>query len=82
MKILESLLNSFNEGRSKSFFCIATALLTIEDLNESIEGAQKKIREEDIRSDDLKSKSNIIKEELNQYAKNKNIELKLRRNTK
>lgn len=82
VKILGTLLNSFNEGRSKSFFCIAATLLTIDDLNESIKKAQKKIGEENIRTNDLKSKSKIVKEILNQYAKRKNIELKLRRKTK
>jgi hypothetical protein len=79
IQILETLLNSFNEGRSKTFFCIATALLTIDDLNNGIKNAQKEIEKDNINSDDLKSKSKIIKEKLNQYAKNKKIELKLRR---
>ena len=42
MEILELLLNSFNEGRSKSFFCLATTLLSIEDLNDAINNAKKK----------------------------------------
>jgi len=79
MKTLEILLNSFNDGRSKSFFCIAAALLPIDDLNESIKDTEKKIEEENINPDDNRSKSRIIKEMLNQYAKNKNIELKLRK---
>jgi len=82
MQILETLLNSYNEGRSKSFFCIAAALLTIDDLNKSIKEARKEIGKKNISSDDLKSKSKIIKEKLNHYSQNNNIELKLRRNPK
>ncbi|MFX0011243.1 MAG: DUF3795 domain-containing protein [Candidatus Hermodarchaeota archaeon] len=77
--ILQSLLNSFNEGRSKNFFCIATTLLPIDSLTNAIEQAKRKIEEEEINPEDLKSKSKILKEFLNQYAKNQNIELKLRK---
>ena len=31
IKLLELMLEEFDEGRSKSFFCIATAFLTIDD---------------------------------------------------
>jgi hypothetical protein len=82
MKSLKILLSSFNEGRSKSFFCIATTLLPIDGLTNIIEEAKQKIQEENISLEDAKSKSRIIKEMLNQYAKNENIELKLRKNVK
>lgn len=79
MEILEMLLNSFNEGRSKSFFCIATTLLSIEDLNDAIKKAEEGIAEENIKIDDFRSKSKIVKEILNKHAVNKNIEIKLRK---
>ncbi len=82
MKILEILLNSFNEGRSKSFFCIAAALLSIDNLQEIINDANKRMEGENISPEDIKSKSKIVKEMFNQYAKNKNIELKLRKSIK
>ena len=36
IELLELMLEKFNEGRSKSFFCIATALLPIEDLEKGL----------------------------------------------
>ncbi len=82
IEILEMLLNSYNEGRSKSLFCLATTLLSIEDLNDAIAGVKKKIAKENVKSTDLKTKSKLIKEAFNQYASSKNIDLKLRKTTK
>ena len=36
IRIFEELLRDFNDGRSKSYFCIAATLLPIEDLELSI----------------------------------------------
>lgn len=82
IKILETLLNSFNEGRSKSFFCIATTLLPVDDLDNCINKVKKLVEEKDISSEDIRSKAKIMREMLNDYAKNQNIEIKLRKNTK
>jgi hypothetical protein len=82
MKILDFLLNSFNEGRSKSFFCIATTLLPVDNLQVIISKSKKRIEGENLSPEDIKSKSKIIKKMLNQSARNNNIELKLRKSTK
>ena len=82
MKVLEILLASFNEGRLKSFFCLATTLLPIDDLNNAVKKVKKLIDEKGISSEDIRSKAKIIREMFNNYAKNKNIEIKLRKNKK
>ncbi|MHA2392624.1 MAG: DUF3795 domain-containing protein [Promethearchaeota archaeon] len=79
IKILKILLENFNEGRSKSFFCIATALLQVEDLEVSLKKANERIENENIESKNLKIKSIIIKEYLNDYATKQNVLLKLKR---
>ncbi|MFX1390457.1 MAG: DUF3795 domain-containing protein [Promethearchaeota archaeon] len=79
IKILKTFLENFNEGRSKSFFCLATALLSIEDLEKALEESNKKINDEDIESKDLKVKSLIIRQNLNKIAKHKSIELRLKK---
>jgi len=79
IKILEVFLEDFNEGRSKSFYCISTALLSIEDLETALEKAIKHIKDEEIDARNLKSKSKILKEYLTKLAKVKSIELKLKR---
>jgi len=73
------MMENFNEGRSKSFFCLATALLPINDLEQSLNRSQLKIKNDGIRSDDFKTKSKILKECLNHYANKRKIKLKLKK---
>ncbi len=79
IELLEVMLEEFNEGRSKSLFCIATALLPIEDIEKAIDESIKQIKDHEIDVKDLKSKSKILREYLNKQAKDKFIELKLKR---
>ncbi len=79
IELLEVMLEEFNEGRSKSFFCLATALLPLDDLERAIDESIKQIKDHEINVKDLKSKSKILRENLNKQAKDKFIELKLRR---
>ncbi|MBY8990822.1 MAG: DUF3795 domain-containing protein [Candidatus Lokiarchaeota archaeon] len=78
-KSLKTMLEDFNEGRSKSFYCIASALLPIENLEESISKSKAQIKDEGIDLKDLEAKSKILKSLLNQYANKQNLELKLRK---
>ena len=79
MEILEYMLKHYNEGRSRSFFCVAATLLEISDLEKVIELIDDEILKEKIKSDDIKVKSKISKSILNQIAKEKGIVLKLRK---
>ena len=77
--LLENLLENFNDGRSKSFFCLATALLSIEDIENALEESNERIMDEKIDLKDLKTKSKILRDSLNKIANVKSIELKLKR---
>ncbi|MFX0000733.1 MAG: DUF3795 domain-containing protein [Candidatus Hodarchaeota archaeon] len=79
IELLGIMLEDFNEGRSKSFYCIATALLPIEDLENSLQESKQKIKQAKIDANDLKTKSKILRENLNKSAKVKSIVLRLRR---
>jgi len=79
IELLESMLENFNEGRSKSFYCIATALLPIEDIEKALKESVKRIQDEKIDEKDLKTKSIILKEKLTKLAKDKYLDLKLKR---
>ena len=82
IRILEGLLGDFNDGRSKSYFCIAATLLPIEELEILIARARSIIKEEGLGSAGLKTKNKIIKGFLNNLAANHRIELKLRKKPK
>ncbi|UCC20248.1 MAG: DUF3795 domain-containing protein [Promethearchaeota archaeon] len=79
IEILEEMLENFNEGRSKSFYCIATALLPIEDLEKALEISNNQIINGEINANDLKTKARLLRENLNELASHKPIELKLRK---
>ena len=72
MIILDDLLSNYDDGRSKSFFCISCTLLPIDKLKEVHEFAQK------LDSDKtLKDKTKTLKEFLITIANSLHIELKL-----
>ena len=62
IKILEKILRNYNDGKSKSLFCLAVTLLDISGLNESITKAEHKIKTKNISENDFKSKSRILKD--------------------
>ena len=77
IKLLEEMLNVFNDGRSKSFFCLASAILSIDGLENSIKEAKEKIKTLKIKNDDYKAKSKVLKEILNRIANKEKVILKL-----
>jgi hypothetical protein len=82
IKLLETMINNFNDGRSRSFYCIATTLLPMPSLERALDDANQKIKTDDISSDDIKTKAKILREILNVTALKDGIELKLRKPTK
>lgn len=58
---LETMIENFDDGRSKSFFCKAAALLDLASLRSSLDKATKKIKANNIRQNDVKSRARILK---------------------
>jgi hypothetical protein len=82
MKLLQTMLKSFNEGRSKSFYCLAAALLSIEALEKSLENSGRSIKENKIGLDNIKAKAQILRRFLEESAAVGGVELKLRKKGK
>jgi len=72
--LLKEMLHEFNEGRSKSYYCIAATALEIEELEEALTKAKK-----DSIGLEIKGKSKVLHSILDEIAKRKNYYLKLRR---
>lgn len=68
------MLMEFNEGRSKSYYCIAATVLEIDELRESLHKARKKAQ-----GLDVKEKSKVLHSILDELALNRNYLLKLRK---
>ena len=73
-QLLKEMLAEFNEGRSKTFYCIAAAVLEIVELESVLENARAKSKELDI-----KERSEVMHSLLNEVASNRKYLLKLRR---
>jgi Protein of unknown function (DUF3795) len=74
INILEDFLKNYDDGRSKSFFCLACALLPLNNLNE-IHTEFKN----DNKPTDNKAANKQLKDSLQTAANELNIELKLRK---
>ena len=68
IKLLERMIENFDDGRSRSFFCKAACLLDLASLESSLNKAIRKIRTDNVKMDDTKVKAKILKEILNQIA--------------
>jgi hypothetical protein len=72
-KLLQKMLKEFNDGRSKSYYCIVATILEIEELETAISYAQK-----NSSGLDLKEKSKLLHSRLDDIATKKNYCLRLR----
>jgi hypothetical protein len=61
IKLLETMIRRFNDGRSRSFFCRAALFYDTAALENSIEKARRIIKSNKIKQTDMKSKAVILK---------------------
>jgi hypothetical protein len=72
--LLKEMLQAFNDGRSKSYYCIAATVLDVYELREVLEKAK-----EHSKGMPLKEKSKIIHSSLENIAREKGYLLRLRK---
>ena len=73
-KLLKEMLRCFNEGRSKSHYCIAATVLEIDELEKVLRKAK-----EESKGLEIKEKSKVLHSLVDEVAKRKNYYLKLRK---
>jgi len=71
---LKAMLNEFNEGRSKSYYCIAATVLELDELEKALAEARKRSA-----GLDMKEKSKLLHSLLDTMAADKNYSIKLRK---
>jgi len=76
MKLLRTMLANFDDGRSRSFYCRATALLDPPSLASALSEAKRRARGAKILPDDAKGKARVLRELLNERARREGIEFK------
>lgn len=77
IKLLEKLITEYDDGKSKRFYCLATALIEREDLQE-VEAQVKGLRKNSI---DMKQIAKQTKRIIEQLANQRSVELVYRRET-
>lgn len=80
--LLQTMLESFDDGKSKSFYCIAAALLPIAAVEESLFRAEQQVKKDKAKSGDAKIRAGILRGLLDDCAAKTGVELKLRQKHK
>jgi hypothetical protein len=75
MELLGYLLEHFDEGRSKTFYCTGCQLLPLDSLKAALTEAEMTINE----SADIKEKSQLVRAAISRLADALSVDLKLRR---
>jgi hypothetical protein len=76
VRILEFLLKNYNDGKRKNFYCVAMNLLDLIDIRSVIKQIDRKISRQDMN---IKDRTKSVIDLFESRAKNKNIDLKLRK---
>jgi len=73
-QLLKEILQEFNEGRSKSYYCIASTIIDIEELKNALNTAKQ-----NSKGLNIKEKSKLLHSILDEIAEQKKYYLKLRK---
>ena len=77
ISILEQFLLEFDDGRSKTFFCLATTLLPIPALEGAVDETMNIVKDKGL--DNRKEKTKILRNILEREAEKEKVVLKLRK---
>lgn len=75
IRLLEIMIKNFDDGRSRSFFCKAVALLDSTSIQNSINKATQEIKTGKIKQNDVKIKAKILKAILSEITSKEGVEL-------
>ncbi len=81
-RLLEQLLAHYNEGRSASFYCVATTLLSPDVIAGALEEAQRRMNMAQASDQDIKTRAKIVRAALQERATAAGIDLRLRHQPK
>ena len=72
MKLLETMIENFDDGRSRSFFCKSAVLIDMVNLKTLLNDAIRRIKTDKIKPNDIKSKAKILRQNLNEVSSKEN----------
>lgn len=62
IRLLETMIDDFDDGRSKSFYCKSATLLDLGDLRDSLDKTIEKTKTDGIEPNDIKTRAKILKD--------------------
>jgi hypothetical protein len=68
IKLLETMIADFDDGRSRSFYCKSATLLDLGGLRDSLDKAIRKVKTDNIKPNDTKTKAKILRGILSEIA--------------
>ena len=74
-KFLRHLIDNYDEGRSKSFYCTSCQLIPLDKLREALESAEIKMTQDT----EIKEKAKLVRAAINNLADALHIDLRLRK---
>ena len=80
--LLEDLLANYNDGRSRSFYCIAVALMPHAPIKEAVGKVKAAMASSKLDISDIKAKTKVLKSLIQDSASKSNLNLKLRKKPK
>ncbi len=79
IKMLQGMLENYNDGRSKTFYCLAATLLSVEGLKKALTEADQIIEADIVNEDNLKGRAKVLKGILTRQAVEEGEVLRMRK---
>lgn len=80
--VLEGMLANYNDGRSMSFYCVATALMPIGMIKKAVDKLQNMLVKNQVDDSDIKAKAKALRSIIQDIASKSGIDLKLRKQSR
>ena len=68
IRSLETMIDDFDDGRSRSFFCKAAALLDLTDLEDLLDNSKQKLKTNNVKIGDRKNRAKILREIIENFT--------------
>jgi len=79
IKMLQDMLEHYNDGRSKTLYCLAATLLSVDGLKKALTEADQAIETDIVNEDNLKGRAKVLKGILTRQAGEEGEILKMRK---
>lgn len=80
--VLECLLANYNDGRSRSFYCIAATLMPVDVIKKAVDRVKGAMASNKVDASDMKAKARALTTAIRDLAAGLGVDLTLRKKPK